>query len=433
MNRFGAALTHAWNVFANLDQIRRDPFQVRTDYYGPSSGHRPDEVRVRVPSEKTIVTSILTRMSIDIAAIDVRHVRVDENNRYTGDVTSGLNNCLTLRANLDQAARTLRQDLALTLFDCGHAVVVPVDTTLNPELGSYDILTLRVGRVVQWYPQKVRVSLYNEDRALFQEIVLDKSNVAIIYNPLYDVMNGRNSTLQRLMRKLGLLDAVDEASANGKLDVIVQLPYAIKSESQRKRAEQRRKDIEFQLKGSKYGIAYVDSTEKWTQLNRPVENTLMSQVEFLTKMLYAQLGITESVLDGTADAATMDNYWNRTLEPVVSAIVDEFKYKFLTKTARTQGQSVMYFTDPIRHIPKDKLHEFVDVMSRNEILTPNEIRQLFGIVPHQDPKADQLQNSNMPNDGSTQQDAATPNGNGRPTLSGSDAVARMLARSGSPN
>lgn len=427
MGSFGAALKHAWNVFSNQDLVRGNRLFPKADNFGPSSGRRPDAVRIRIPNERTIISSILTRLSIDVAGVEIRHVRLDKDKRYSGDITSGLNDCLTLEANLDQAARALRQDIALTLFDKGCAVVVPVDTSINPELGSFDILTLRVGEVVQWFPRHVRVSLYNEERAMRQEITLAKSSVAIIYNPLYNVMNEQNSTLQRLLRKLGLLDAVDEASASGKLDLIVQLPYVIKNETKRQQSLQRREDIEFQLKGSKYGIAYIDATEKITQLNRPVENNLMTQVEFLTKMLYGQLGMTESVMDGTGDDATMQNYWNRTIEPVVSAIVEEFRRKFLTKTARTQLQSVMYFTDPFKHIPQDKLHELIDVLSRNEIVTPNEIRQFLGIVPHPDPTADQLQNSNMP------QDNTTSNGNGTSIPGAQGAVAKMLARSSSPN
>lgn len=431
MGKFGAALWHAWNVFANQDQVQNDRLVPKTTYYGPSSGRRPDGIRIRIPHERTIIASILTRMSIDVAGICIRHVRLDKDKRYSGDLDSGLNNCLTLDANLDQYARTFRQDLALTLFDKGVAVVVPVDTSINPDLRSFDVLTLRVGEVVQWYPRYVRVSLYNEDRMMRQEITLAKSSVAIIYNPLYNVMNETNSTLQRLLRKLGLLDSIDEASASGKLDLIVQLPYVIKNETKRQQALQRREDIEFQLKGSKYGIAYVDATEKFTQLNRPVENNLMAQVEFLTKMLYGQLGMTEAVLDGTADDATMQNYWNRTIEPIVTAIVEEFKRKFLTKTARTQLQSIMYFTDPFKHIPQDKLHELIDVLSRNQIVTPNEIRQFLGIVPHTDPTADKLVNSNMPLD--KQLADGNGNGNGTPIPGGNDAVAKVLARSASPN
>jgi putative sterol carrier protein len=384
-----------------------------------------------MPNERTIISSILTRLSIDVSGVNIRHVRLDKDKRYSEDMVSGFNECLTLDANLDQAASAFRQDLALCLFDKGCAVIVPVDTTINPDVGSFDILSLRVGEVVEWFPKYVRVKLYNENRGRCEEITLAKSSVAIIYNPLYNVMNEQNSTLQRLLRKLGLLDAVDEASASGKLDLIVQLPYTIRSETKRQQAQQRRADIEFQLKGSKYGIAYVDATEKITQLNRPVENNLMAQIEFLTKMLYGQLGLTESVMDGTADDATMSNYWNRTVEPVVTAVVEELKRKFLTKTARTQLQSVMYFTDPFTHIPQDKLHELIDVLSRNQIVTPNEIRQFLGIVPHTDPAADKLVNSNMPLDKQLADNGSNGNQTTPPGAQG--AVAKMLARSASPN
>jgi putative sterol carrier protein len=330
---------------------------------------------------------------------------LDDQDRYLEDIDSGLNNCLTLEANIDQAARALRLDIAMTLFDKGVAAVVPVDTSLSPEeSGGYDILTLRVGDIVAWYPKHVRVNLYNEAIAERQEITLPKSMVAIIENPLYSVMNEPNSTLRRLLHKLNLLDAVDEQSASGKLDLIIQLPYVIKSEARRQQAEQRRSDIEFQLKGSQYGIAYTDGTEKITQLNRPVENNLMGQVEFLTTMLYGQLGLTDAVMNGTADEKTMLNYWNRTVEPVLSAITQEFRRKFLTKTARTQRQSVMFFRDPFRLVPVENIAEIADKFTRNEIMTSNEMRQVVGMKPHPDPKADQLLNSNMP------QGSPTPTG-----------------------
>jgi hypothetical protein len=327
----------------------------------------------------------------------MRHVRLDDEKRYKEDIESGLNNCLNLEANIDQAARAFRQDMVMTLFDRGVAAIVPVDTSISPEQsGGFDILTMRVGDVVTWYPKHVRVSLYNEATGVREEITLQKSAVAIVENPLYSVMNEPNSTLQRLLYKLNLLDAVDEQSASGKLDIIIQLPYVIKSEARRQQAEQRRADIEFQLKGSKYGIAYTDGTEKITQLNRPAENNLMDQVDYLTKMLYGQLGLTEEVMNGTADEKAMLNYWNRTIEPVLTAICEAMRRTFLTKTARTQLQTVMFFRDPFRLIPIDNIAEIADKFTRNEILSANEIRGIIGFKPHPDAKADQLTNSNMP-------------------------------------
>lgn len=397
MARFGSTLKHAWNVFSNQEQRRQT--QSYTDDYGMSSygASRPDRPRVWVSNERSIISSIYTRLCIDVASIDMRHVRLDDQKRYLEDIDSGLNNCLTLEANIDQAARALRIDIAMTLFDKGVAVVVPVDTSLSPEeSGGFDIITLRVGEVTAWFPKHVRVNLYNEAVMMRQEITLPKSMVAIIENPLYSVMNETNSTLSRLRSKLNLLDSVDEQSASGKLDLIIQLPYVIKSEARRQQAEQRRSDIEFQLKGSQYGIAYTDGTEKITQLNRPVENNLMGQVEYLTAMLYGQLGLTDTVMNGTADEKTMLNYWNRTIEPILSAITEEFKRKFLTKTARTQKQSVMFFRDPFRLVPIENIAEIADKFTRNEIMTSNEMRQVVGMKPHPDPKADQLINSNMP-------------------------------------
>jgi hypothetical protein len=409
MSRVGTALRHAWNVFSNQEALRRaQPFSPYTEYYGGSaSGRRPDRSRLLIPNERSIISSVYTRLSIDVASVDMRHVRLDSQNRYLEDIDSGLNNCLTVEANIDQAARAFRQDVALTLFDKGVAVLVPVDTSISPEQsGGYDILTLRVGEVVTWYPNHVRVSVYNEAIAMRQEITIEKSAVAIVENPLYSIMNEPNSTLQRLLHKLNLLDAIDEQSASGKLDLIIQLPYVIKSEARRQAAEQRRADIEFQLKGSQYGIAYVDGTEKVTQLNRPAENNLMAQIEFLTAMLYGQLGLTEEVMNGTADEKTMLNYWNRTIEPVLSAMVEAMRRSFLTKTARTQKQSVDFFRDPFRLVPIENIAEIADKFARNEILTSNEIRQIIGIAPHPDPKADQLLNSNMP------QGSPTPTGVG---------------------
>jgi len=390
--RFGTTLKHAWNVFTNKDI--RDKAR---PYAEPRYGTRPDRVRLRIPNERSIISSVYTRLSIDVASIDMRHVRLDENKRYIEDIDSGLNNCLTVQANIDQAARAFRQDIAMTLFDKGVAVLVPVDTTINPEkTGGFDILTLRVGDVVTWYPYHVRVSVYNEANAQREEVTLHKSAVAIVENPLYAVMNEPNSTLQRLLYKLNLLDAIDEQSASGKLDLIIQLPYVIKSEARREQAEQRRKDVEFQLKGSQYGIAYTDGTEKITQLNRPAENNLMAQVEYLTELLYSQLGLTNEVMNGTADEKAMLNYWNRTVEPVLTAMVESMRRSFLTKTARTQRQDVRFFRDPFRLVPIENIAEIADKFTRNEIMSSNEIRQVVGLAPHSDPKADRLVNSNMP-------------------------------------
>jgi Phage portal protein len=405
MPQLRATLRHAWNVFLNNDQRTR-PY---SQYYGGGSGRRPDRARLFVSNERSMITSINTRISIDVASVDMRHVRLDDQKRYLEDIESGLNNCLTVEANLDQAARAFRQDIAHTLFDKGVAALVPVDTSINPETsGGYDILTLRVGEIVMWYPQHIRVNVYNEAKGQREEITLHKSAVAIIENPLYAVMNEPNSTLQRLIHKLNLLDSVDEASASGKLDLIIQLPYVIKSEARRQQAEQRRADIEFQLKGSQYGIAYTDGTEKITQLNRPAENNLMTQIEYLTEMLYGQLGITKEVMNGTADEKTMINYWNRTVEPMLTAMVEAMRRTFLTKTARTQKQSVMFFRDPFRLMPIGDVAEVADKFTRNEIASSNEIRQAIGMVPHKDPKADQLVNSNMPQPVAPTSDGSQP-------------------------
>lgn len=392
MTKFGTTLKHAWNVFTNQD-IREKSRPVT----GASYGSKPDRRRFLIPNERSMISSIYTRLSIDVASVDMRHVRLDEEKRYIEDIESGLNNCLTIEANLDQAARAFRQDIAMTLFDRGVAALIPVDTSINPEQTSgFDILTLRVGDIVTWYPNHVRVSVYNEKTAQREEITLNKSAVAIVENPLYAVMNEPNSTLQRLLHKLNLLDAIDEQSASGKLDIIIQLPYVIKSETRRQQAEQRRADIEFQLKGSQYGIAYTDGTEKITQLNRPAENNLMSQVEYLTEMLYGQLGLTEEVMNGTADEKAMLNYWNRTIEPVLTAIAEAMRRRFLTKTARTQKQDIKFFRDPFKLVPIENIAEIADKFTRNEIMTSNEIRQVVGLSPHKDPKADKLVNSNMP-------------------------------------
>lgn len=393
MPGIGSRIKHAWNAFVN-----QDPTEHTRGYDGAYSyGGRPDRIRISWSNERSIISSILVRLGIDVASVDMRHVRLDKDGRYKEDIDSGLNNCLTLEANIDQAARAFRQDIAMTLFDSGVAAIVPVDTTLDPAVtGGFDILSMRVGEVIGWMPKHVRVRLYNEARGLREELVLEKKYVAIIENPLYGIMNEPNSTLQRLIRKLNLLDAIDEQSASGKLDLIIQLPYTIKSETKRQQAEQRRKDIEFQLKGSQYGIAYTDGTEKVTQLNRPAENNLMNQIEFLVKMLYDQLGLTAEIMNGTADEKTMRNYYNRTIEPILDAIVEGMRRAFLTKTARSQKQWILYFQDPFKLVPILDIAEIADKLSRNEIASSNELRQAMGLKPHNDPKADQLVNSNMP-------------------------------------
>lgn len=389
-------LKHAWNAFLNQPFTDKN---LHSDLgsYGVSYGARPDRVRLNSSNERSLISSIYTRLGIDVASTDIRHVRLDDNGRYLEDVDSGLNQCLTVEANIDQAARAFRQDIAMTLFDQGVAAIVPVDTTLDPnKSGGFDIKTLRVGTITQWHPRHVRVSLYNESTGRREEVTLEKKFVAIIENPLYSVMNEPNSTLQRLIRKINLLDAIDEQSGSGKLDIIIQLPYVIKSEARKQQAEQRRQDIEFQLKGSKYGIAYTDGTEKITQLNRPAENNMLKQIEFLTMMLYSQLGLTQAVMDGTANEEAMLNYHFRTIEPLVAAIVEGMRRSFLTKTARSQKQSILYFRDPFRLVPIGQIAEIADKFTRNEILASNEIRGIIGFKPSKDPKADQLVNSNMP-------------------------------------
>lgn len=382
-------LQHAWNAFLN-----RDP----TDYrdYGVSSYYRPDRPRITRGNEKTIITSIFNRIALDTTSIDIFHARLDENGRYTEQIASGLNECLTLSANIDQTGKAFIQDVVMSMMDEGVVAIVPVDTTVDPRVsGSFDINSLRTGRIREWRPEHVRVELYNDRTGRKEEVILPKKSVAIIENPLYAVINEQNSTMQRLVRKLALLDVIDEQSGSGKLDLIIQLPYVIKTEARRKQAEERRKDIEMQLSGSKYGIAYTDGTERITQLNRPVENNLMKQIEYLTSMLYSQLGITQSIMDGTADEKTMLNYYNRTIEPIISAIVDEMKRKFLTKTARTQGQSIVFFRNPFKLVPVAELAEISDKLTRNEIASSNEIRQIIGWKPSNEPGADELRNKNL--------------------------------------
>lgn len=388
---FGERIKNAWNVFRN-----KDVFTPNRDEYSYGSYSRPDRVRLSRGNERSIVTSVLNRIALDVAGIDFKHCKVDENDRFKNEISSGLNNCLTLEANIDQNKQMFIQDIVLTMFDNGTVAVVPVDTNINPnKTNSYDILTLRTGKVTQWYPNSVKVLIYNDRTGKKEEIIVDKSKTVIIENPLYSVMNEPNSTLQRLTRKLVLLDSVDEQNSSGKLDLIIQLPYTVKSELRKQQANERRNEIERQLTGSKYGIAYTDGTEKITQLNRPVENNLMKQIEYLTSMLYSQLGITQAILDGTADEKTMLNYYSRTIEPIASVISLEMKRKFLTKTARTQGQTIMYFRDPFKLVPVKDLAELADKFTRNEIVSSNEIRSVIGFKPSTDPKADQLINSNL--------------------------------------
>ena len=386
----GSRLKHAWNAFMN-----RDPTEVDYDI-GPAYYYRPDRPRLTRGNERSIVTAVYNRIALDVSDIDIRHVRLDPDGRYIEDIDSGLNNCLTVEANIDQTGKAFIQDVVMSMLDEGCVAIVPVDTTLNPKVtGSYDINSMRTGKIVQWYPQHVKVKLYNDQTGRKEEVTLPKSMVAIVENPLYAVMNEPNSTLQRLIRKLNLLDYVDEQTGAGKLDLIIQLPYVIKSNARRQQAEDRRADIERQLKDSKYGIAYTDGTERITQLNRPVENNLMKQIEYLTSMLYSQLGINQAVLDGTADEKTMLNYTNRSIGPIISAIVDEMKRKFLTKTARSQMQSIRYFKDPFKLVPVNEIAEISDKLTRNEIASSNEIRQIIGWKPSQDPAADELRNKNL--------------------------------------
>ena len=386
---FSSRLRHAWDVFRN-----REPTYDYQDT-GPSTSYRPDRTRLTGGNERSIVTSIFNRIALDVSSINIKHCRIDENGRFKESINSSLDNCLNLEANIDQTGRAFMQDVVMSMLDEGCVAIVPTDTTLDPiATTSYDIQTMRTGKILEWYPKHVRVRVYNEKTGKQEDIKLPKSMVAIVENPLYAVINEPNSTMQRLMKKLVLLDAVDENTRSGKLDMIIQLPYVIKSDARKSQAEKRRKDIEEQLKGP-YGIAYVDGTEKIIQLNRPIENNLMTQIEYLTKLLYSQLGITEEILNGTANEQTMLNYNSRTIEPIVSAIVDEMKRKFLTKTARSQNQTIQFFRDPFRLVPVNDIAEIADKFTRNEILTSNEIRQIIGMKPSNDPKADKLINSNL--------------------------------------
>ena len=387
---FVSRLRSAWNIFTNRDPTGgyRDP--------GYSYSTRPDRVRLTRGNERSIVTALYNRIALDVASLNIRHCILDENGRYIGEVNSGLNDCLSLEANIDQTARAFIQDVVMSMLDEGEVAIVPVDTDKNPMItDSYDVYSMRTAKILEYKPSMVKVRIYNDKKGQKEDVWLPKRMVAIIENPLYAVINEPNSTMQRLKRKLALLDVTDEQTASGKLDLIIQLPYVIKTEARRQQAEDRRKDIEMQLAGSKYGIAYTDGTEKITQLNRSVENNLMKQIEYLTNMVFSQIGMTQSILDGTADEQTMLNYYNRSIEPIISAIVDEMKRKFLTKTARTQGKSISAFRDPFKLVPINNIAEIADKFTRNEILTSNEIRQIIGMKPSDDPKADQLINSNI--------------------------------------
>lgn len=393
----GTRLAHAWNAFKN----NRDPTYITV---GPGSSLRPDRPRLGRGNDRSIVSSIFNRIALDVAAVDIKHCKLDSGGRFVSEVDSGLNSCLNLEANVDQTGRAFIHDVVLSMFDEGAVAIVPVNTSFDPKVSnSYSIDSVRTGKIIEWYPKHVRVRVYNDERGEKEDILLPKSQVGIIENPLYAVVNEPNSTLQRLMNKLRLLDVTDEKTASGKLDLIIQLPYVAKTQARREQAERRRTDMEEQLANSKYGVAYIDGTEKVIQLNRSLENNLLKQIEYWTNMLYSQLGITQSVLDGTADERTMLNYNNRTVEPVVAAITDELKRKFLTKTARSQGQSIEYFRDPFRLVPVNDIAEIADKFTRNEIMTSNEMRQIIGMKPSDDPKADELRNSNI---SQSKQDAA---------------------------
>lgn len=388
---FVTRISRAWNAFLN----RSEQF-VRSIYEGGGSGSNPGRSRASASNERSIVSSVYTKMALDISSLRIQHVVVDENEQYEDSYDSGLNDCLTLSANIDQTGASFIRDVVVSLFDEGAIAIVPVDTTDDPtHTNAYDVKSLRVGKIVQWYPRSVRVELYNDNTGNREELTLPKTTVAVVENPLYNIMNLPNSTLKRLVRKLNLLDAIDEQSGSGKLDLIIQLPYIIKSEARKKQAEERRKDIEDQLRGSERGIAYTDGTEKVIQLNRPAENNLMVQIEYLTSMLYSQLGITESVLDGTADEATMLNYLRRTIEPVAQEIVTSMERTFLSKTARTQGQRLMLFSDPFKLVPLAQIAEIADKFTRNEVASGNDIRGIIGLKPSKDPTANELRNKNI--------------------------------------
>jgi len=385
---FGSRLQHAWNAFMNKDPTKYD--------YGASYARRIDRPRFSKGAEKSIVTSVLNRMAVDVAQTKIVHARIDLNDKYLETIFSHLNDCLQYDANIDQTGRAFMQDVAMSMFDEGVVAIVPIDTTLNPQVTmSFDIESMRTAKIIEWFPRHVRVRVYNDRTGKYEDKVVEKETTAIIENPFYAVMNEPNSTLRRLIRKLALLDIVDEQSSAGKLDLIIQLPFSIRSEARKQQAEARRKDIESQLANTKYGIAYTDATEKVTQINRPIENQLLKQVEFLTETLYSQLGITNEIMNGTADEKVMLNYYSRTIEPIVAAITDEMRRKFLSKTARTQGQSIVSFRDPFKLVPIDSIANVADTFTRNEIMTSNELRQIVGMKPADDPKADELKNSNL--------------------------------------
>lgn len=406
MGMFSRLVHSAWNVFNDWNQNQ----QMKEAYSGGATyGPRPDRTRMMFSHDRSIVSAILTRIAVDTASIEISHVRNDSDGKYQDDILSGLNNCLTIQANIDQFAQQFRQDIFMTLFDKGVVAIVPVDTTSTPiNSNAYDVVTMRVGEVVGWHPGSVRISLFNQEAGYRQQVELPKSMVAVVENPFYQIMNEPNSTLQRLIRKLNMLDAVDEASSSGKLDLIIQLPYVVRSDARRTQAAQRLADIEFQLKGSKHGIAYSDGTEKITQLNRPVTNNLMDQVTYLTQMLYDQLGLTDTIMNGTADEATMNNYYTRTVEPILRSVVEAMKATFLSTTARTQGQSLTYFRDPFAFIPMSEFAKIADMLSRNEIASANDLRVAIGWKPSKDPKADKLNNSNMPTPPPVQPDTKAP-------------------------
>lgn len=384
-------IKNAWNVFTSRDPTEQPVFHD----YGISYGYRPDRIRLTRGNERSIVNAVYNRIAIDVASIDVKHVKTDENDVFIEEIDSFLNDVLQTEANIDQTGRNLMIDAVISLLDEGVIAIVPVDIDEDEETDSFDVLSLRVAKIIQWYPEHVKVRVYDEKTGYKRDIVINKRSVCIVENPFYSVMNEPNSTLQRLIRKLNLLDAIDEQTGSGKLDIIIQLPYVIKTEARKKQAEDRRKDIEAQLAGSKYGIAYTDGTERITQLNRPAENNLLTQIEYLTSMLYSQLGITEEVLNGTADEKTMLNYYNRTIEPIMSAIVDEMKRKLLTWNARKEGQSIKFFRNPFKLVPVTEMAEIADKFGRNEILTPNEIRGIVGFKPSDDPQANELRNRNI--------------------------------------
>lgn len=405
---FTDRLKHAWNAFMN-----KDPTPSGYYHYGNITTIKPDRVRRSITSERTILMSIMNRIALDVSNVSIKHVHTDNKGRYDRDMDSGLNSCLTINANLDQTAKNFIKDVVMSMFDEGVVAIVPTVASENIKTTeSYDIHELRAGKIVEWYPRHVKVRVYNEDTGYREDVLLPKRCVAIVENPFYEVMNEPNSTLKRLLRKLTLLDAIDEQSGAGKLDLIIQLPYTIKSEARRVQAEERKKDIEMQLAGSKYGIAYIDATEHITQLNRSVDNNLMKQVEYLTSMLYSQLGITSTIMDGTADEKTMLNYENRTLVPILSAIVDGMTYKFITKTAYTKGQRIMFFRDPFKLVPVSEVATIADTFTRNEIMSTNEIRQIIGMIPVQDKRADELRNKNL-NAASDQTFANTKEGNAK--------------------